>query len=52
MRIEKEGPPYRADGSLDYTQSKSNLDCPLSIRISLFPAYSGRPVFYLLVLCP
>jgi hypothetical protein len=27
MRVEKEGPPLLADGSLDYTESEPSLPC-------------------------
>ncbi|KAJ3840574.1 hypothetical protein EV361DRAFT_821326 [Lentinula raphanica] len=40
LRIEKEGPPYRADGSLDYY----NMEDPFLMFTNLVPAPLSRPM--------
>ncbi|KAJ3724842.1 hypothetical protein C8R42DRAFT_662741 [Lentinula raphanica] len=40
LRIEKEGPPYRADGSLDYY----NMEDPFLMFTNLVPASLSRPM--------
>lgn len=42
MRIEKSGPPYAADGSVDYTES---LYFQPSTQCQYLTACSGRPIF-------
>ncbi|KZT01114.1 uncharacterized protein LAESUDRAFT_707961 [Laetiporus sulphureus 93-53] len=40
LRMEKGGPPYRADGSLDYAE----LDNPFSVLSFFAPEYPSRPL--------
>jgi len=41
LKIEKDGPPYRADGSLDYTACESHIPSTETQRLTYF--FSGRP---------
>lgn len=45
LRFEKEGPPYQADGSLDYAESEFILLVAQPMSTTVFPRPSGRSLF-------